>query len=1347
MVALRNSEILSEKTDQVSKLEAFVGIPFDFPFIDPSSEQNSGPRNRPNRPKGLDGIFPWENSLGFLVRKQVELVLNENSKTILSRSDLELKTVVKSLEIKFEKPSMSSEAVQGSNAPASSDAHSSEKRMSFNIENYGQANSGFERVLKMPVAENDHFQIQENKSWDKQATPSFQNQNERSSSFHNSISQIAQKFESTFKRTDSLMERIDKVMKGGDNLTFDRTLKLGAKSHLSGETIGRLGERENTPNLISEINRDIKREEAGSLGINRQDSGSIYERNFGKRDEKGETWEREGRNLNEMNSDLFGKGVAKPEENFGRIQLENQPPGSFARREEKQVGSYSLLGDENQKRQEENWQRKYNFSLDNREYLPKDPNESPIKAARPAEQEERSQMKPVGFRYEDYLGYGFQTPKGTNHLRDIRDLGPEYPLGRNENQRNEFMDSRQGIGSLGQTQQSIQPDSMLFGNYYRSIQTRFDDNSHFENHRPFENQGRPYGNRQRNYEDQNRNPHFFEHPRNNPTNERLMHPQAIHDHHRLIGADQCDMRMGFSMPNEPSRFADARICQAPPFQRQVTDESDYSATHQIPQRSTNNPRFTEAQAHRENFRNNPVVRPKEPAPMDYRQPQQKAFNKPQSHMMFLKEIPVEEEAEEAKEPLKQTRRRNRPPVASRRPLVANNENDKEQFSGMQIIRFSDFKPNSGSRSIRSLTPESNKNQEPKQREEREDENPSYLSIKEGSVQNNRCPSLPRKSASFNPQMLRNKPNGAGMSQSREKSQERREQFSQKQVTQSIGRLVPIETTQQPRVIGERENAREMIRSSREDEGRSRKPVPKDPRIIQHEQESNYSEQNYANHQVYNERDVYSHDLREKDSQGYRDEIYSEHCVDERVLAERIQKAVSFQPKYASKTRPSSGNRANENTRDLHSSKAGQRKVDNREREEEKAESALSLHGSGKKPASSSLKKPKRHSSTHDFKSELNSKKQEAIINEKKERETSKRANVGDQRRMSSRFEEEQPELRRLEIRETDQKAKGLKPAHFQANSAASRKEVTFLSSESTQSKSKSRQEAPGRKDGGVSRVEDFSESTRRLLREADRALHSPTLPTLRVVHYSEDDEETPKIQPLTRVQRAMETPEPSESKGSQWHKSGSFSSKKLEEKTSEQANQATTRPFIQNGPSLIERSSHFLHEKDLKEDSFHQKVKEASGLCKKEVHKGQSETLNKVSEEYNGDLENGKREGYGTLLKEIGGKMVKVYEGEWHANKYSGRGTLFAKNHQAIGMKHPSINYMTLLNYEEIIEKYEGDFEEGEKNGLGTLFFLNGAMYSGQFKNNSVSGYGTWTELDGTKIVGEWDNGEFIGVL
>jgi len=108
--------------------------------------------------------------------------------------------------------------------------------------------------------------------------------------------------------------------------------------------------------------------------------------------------------------------------------------------------------------------------------------------------------------------------------------------------------------------------------------------------------------------------------------------------------------------------------------------------------------------------------------------------------------------------------------------------------------------------------------------------------------------------------------------------------------------------------------------------------------------------------------------------------------------------------------------------------------------------------------------------------------------------------------------------------------------------------------------------------------------------------------------------------------------------------------------------------------------------------------------------------------EYNGEMLNGKRNGYGVCKYENG----NVYLGEWKDNKYQGKGKL-------IYSEGDSRDYL------------EGEFSDHKANGACIMKFKNGDCYSGNMTDGKLTGLFTYTQNDGYVYEGEMLSGEKHG--
>ncbi len=89
-----------------------------------------------------------------------------------------------------------------------------------------------------------------------------------------------------------------------------------------------------------------------------------------------------------------------------------------------------------------------------------------------------------------------------------------------------------------------------------------------------------------------------------------------------------------------------------------------------------------------------------------------------------------------------------------------------------------------------------------------------------------------------------------------------------------------------------------------------------------------------------------------------------------------------------------------------------------------------------------------------------------------------------------------------------------------------------------------------------------------------------------------------------------------------------------------------------------------------------------------------------------------------TLIKTNNKKVVNLadgrYEGNWENGKRNGHGTYFFNNGN----------------------KYEGNWVNDKKNGHGTFYFNDGNKYEGNWENDKINGHGTIFFNNGGKYEG-----------
>lgn len=106
----------------------------------------------------------------------------------------------------------------------------------------------------------------------------------------------------------------------------------------------------------------------------------------------------------------------------------------------------------------------------------------------------------------------------------------------------------------------------------------------------------------------------------------------------------------------------------------------------------------------------------------------------------------------------------------------------------------------------------------------------------------------------------------------------------------------------------------------------------------------------------------------------------------------------------------------------------------------------------------------------------------------------------------------------------------------------------------------------------------------------------------------------------------------------------------------------------------------------------------------------------KLSGRYEGDMHEGKRQGYGVFTWVNGNR----YEGEFKDNRRTGKGT-FTYSDRSV---------------------YTGDFVDGMKQGKGVYTWKDGSKYDGEWYEDKQHGYGTeYISNDSILFRGQWRNG------
>ncbi|WP_207480946.1 caspase family protein [Arenibaculum pallidiluteum] len=129
-------------------------------------------------------------------------------------------------------------------------------------------------------------------------------------------------------------------------------------------------------------------------------------------------------------------------------------------------------------------------------------------------------------------------------------------------------------------------------------------------------------------------------------------------------------------------------------------------------------------------------------------------------------------------------------------------------------------------------------------------------------------------------------------------------------------------------------------------------------------------------------------------------------------------------------------------------------------------------------------------------------------------------------------------------------------------------------------------------------------------------------------------------------------------------------------------------------------------------------------------------------DEYAGDLQNGKRHGYGVYRYGNGDR----YEGEWGQDAIVGHGVMsFAKalRYEGSFMNQRQNGYgiVTFANG----DRYTGAVRDGRGEGLGEMRFANGDRYRGPFVRGRPQGHGELVYADGGQHLGLFQDGRQDG--
>ena len=102
---------------------------------------------------------------------------------------------------------------------------------------------------------------------------------------------------------------------------------------------------------------------------------------------------------------------------------------------------------------------------------------------------------------------------------------------------------------------------------------------------------------------------------------------------------------------------------------------------------------------------------------------------------------------------------------------------------------------------------------------------------------------------------------------------------------------------------------------------------------------------------------------------------------------------------------------------------------------------------------------------------------------------------------------------------------------------------------------------------------------------------------------------------------------------------------------------------------------------------------------------------------YKGQWNKDMKEGFGIQINTNNTK----YEGEWKANRFHGRGTLWIKKDK------------------EYVRQYVGEWVNGSMEGEGIFYYENGDVYRGQWQSNQRYGEGKLETKNGDVYIGNWN--------
>ena len=138
------------------------------------------------------------------------------------------------------------------------------------------------------------------------------------------------------------------------------------------------------------------------------------------------------------------------------------------------------------------------------------------------------------------------------------------------------------------------------------------------------------------------------------------------------------------------------------------------------------------------------------------------------------------------------------------------------------------------------------------------------------------------------------------------------------------------------------------------------------------------------------------------------------------------------------------------------------------------------------------------------------------------------------------------------------------------------------------------------------------------------------------------------------------------------------------------------------------------------------------------------EKKNYGKEEYEGELKNSLREGFGKCLYEDG----RYYIGEWRNGLRNGKGIIYYNNN-TIEYEGDFLNDQFSGSGKYIYKDgsyYNGEWDNNQTNNKGTIFYKDNTIkYQGDFRLDKFDGDGLYIEENGNYYRGEWKDNKKNG--